>query len=232
MVRSQRSPPLSASPALLCFAALVGAAAAATVGCGQKACFQWSPLEGTCPDRSGAAEFFGPCTDIRSIDDDGAYSGNLCCYAVTKSAQSDDIGCAVSSGSFNSAGSFSSGIGGTAVSTVSVSTGPAPDTCEFSGFCGDTGNGCIGCALNGPCLPQLESCASSATCTSFMNCLSQCAMQDQVCADGCASKDPDGASLYNTMIDCAVCKQCPNVCTDMASSCSTGQGGAGGMSGG
>jgi hypothetical protein len=223
-------------------AALLSSAAAGGIGCKQTACFQWSEAEGMCPARGEARDFFGTCNDISAINDDGAYSGNLCCYDVTKSREFGDcvdsptgfpgVATAVGVGS----GTFTSG-----------GSGPPPNTCEFAGECGDTARGCIGCALSGTCSALLNACTSNAECLDVLDCLSNCSQdagsqdagsqdagsQDAACSDACKKARPEGADRYSSMIDCAVCKECPKSCSDMTPSvCFSGSGGAGGADGG
>ncbi|WP_437496566.1 hypothetical protein [Sorangium sp. So ce1099] len=55
-------------------------------GCGKRACFHWSELEGACPSSEEARVFFdnpGCLSAIESIDSEGDFDGELCCYDVT-----------------------------------------------------------------------------------------------------------------------------------------------------
>ena len=76
--------------------AALGVIAAASAGCTDEACFSWTQEEGACPAQEEALQFFVPvgCTGaIESVDSDGefivddedAFSGDLCCYSVTRS---------------------------------------------------------------------------------------------------------------------------------------------------
>ncbi|XXT14234.1 hypothetical protein WME94_28700 [Sorangium sp. So ce429] len=55
-------------------------------GCGKRACFQWTELEGACPSSEEARVFFtnpGCLNAVESIDSEGDFDGELCCYDVT-----------------------------------------------------------------------------------------------------------------------------------------------------
>lgn len=76
--------------------AALGVVAAVSAGCTEEACFNWTPEEGACPSQEEALQFFVPvgCTgEIESVDSEGeyvvdnedAFSGDLCCYEVTRS---------------------------------------------------------------------------------------------------------------------------------------------------
>ncbi|KYF96791.1 hypothetical protein BE20_55975 [Sorangium cellulosum] len=55
-------------------------------GCGKRACFHWTELEGACPSSDDAYVFFenpGCLSSIESIDSEGDFDGELCCYDVT-----------------------------------------------------------------------------------------------------------------------------------------------------
>jgi hypothetical protein len=235
---------------LKAWAAAVGMVAllsitANSVGCKQTACIQWSEREGMCPNRKQARSFFGTCTDIAAINDDGAYGGNLCCYDVTKDERDIDE-CGID----NSTGFGVSAVGvGVGVGTGSFpipDAGPPPSKCDQSGLCGGTATGCLGCALDGPCLSWLTKCTSEPECTDLLACLSKCSpdagmsdagmsdagMSDTPCEDACSKKFPNGAVLYTAMLGCAVCTQCPKDCASMATSiCPAGSGGTDGAGG-
>jgi hypothetical protein len=215
-----------------------------SIGCKQTACIQWSEAEGPCPNRKKARSFFGTCSDIAAINDDGAYSGNLCCYDVTKDDNFSDFESCEDFGA-----GVTTGVGKGVGVGVGVGTGsfPIPDAgasskCDQSGVCGATASGCIGCALDGPCSSWLTKCTSDPECTGLLDCLSKCTpdggmsdggMSDTPCKDACSTKFPNGASVYTSMLNCAVCSECPKACASMAASmCPSGSGGAGGANGG
>ena len=230
--------------------ALSSGIAFTNAGCGQTSCLQWSEKERVsptqiCPASDEALKLFGTCTDIVSVDDQGSFANDLCCYTVTKAGQpASERGCGtIMTGSFMDTGpGFAVA---TSVGFAVSSTGFA--TCEGEFACGDTGTGCIGCALSGPCHGELDNCTSNPACTSFLNCLGACSKDDDACADACGKNEPEGLRLYTAMIECSVCMQCSQACSAMAekscsgvtssstsapSSTTGGGGGAGGMSGG
>ncbi|WP_438002648.1 hypothetical protein WME89_27180 [Sorangium sp. So ce321] len=62
-------------------------------GCGKRACFHWTELEGACPSSEEARVFFenpGCLSAIESIDSQGDFDGELCCYDVTTVDTSDE----------------------------------------------------------------------------------------------------------------------------------------------
>ena len=70
------------------FLALVAPALlfAGSAGCGKRACFHWTELEGACPSSDEARLFFenpGCLSAVESIDSEGDFDGELCCYDVT-----------------------------------------------------------------------------------------------------------------------------------------------------
>lgn len=96
-------------------------------GCGQTACFTWSKNEGACPAQDDALSFFRnpDCpSSILSVDSDGAFANNLCCYGVTKqdtAFRGGDIAC------FPPGGGGVGGFGGTGpTGVVTVGSGPPP----------------------------------------------------------------------------------------------------------
>ncbi|MDC3956502.1 hypothetical protein [Polyangium jinanense] len=57
-------------------------------GCGtDRACFYWTELEGSCPSQGEALDFFQGdfcSSSISSVDSEGAFEGDTCCYDVTE----------------------------------------------------------------------------------------------------------------------------------------------------
>ena len=96
----------------------------------------------------------------------------------------------------------------------STSTGPE---CDGHGECGDSQSGCVGCALNGPCFNELSKCQDTQECIEFAMCIDGCS--DPGCADMCAAQFPEGASLYNDVLFCVICEQCPSDCDGPGSGC-------------
>ena len=83
--------------------------------------------------------------------------------------------------------------------------------------CGDQTSGCIGCALNGNCSDELATCMGNQDCQDFAVCFQGCA--DQACADQCIMDHPEGAGLYNEILNCVVCVECPIACDGPGSGC-------------
>lgn len=116
-------------------------AGALGAGCAEKACFQWSAVEGACPTREEAlpfmteSQFCGGGQEITSVESEGELVDGACCYEVTRSSGSDDeFGvCDVGSGPIGSGG-VGSGQGAVGVSSVGVTTGATtgggPTLCE------------------------------------------------------------------------------------------------------
>jgi hypothetical protein len=92
--------------------ALSAALAPALAGCGKRACFQWTELEGECPSQDEALEFFQSpeCSshDIQTIDSEPDFDGELCCYDATMRDDGDYGDC----GGVPEPGAGSSGSGG------------------------------------------------------------------------------------------------------------------------
>jgi hypothetical protein len=93
-------------------------------GCGQTACITWSENEGACPAQDEALMFFqNPAcpSSVVSVDSDGAFANNLCCYGVTK------VDSSFGSGDFSCfpGGGVGGGFGATSVGAV-TSGGPPP----------------------------------------------------------------------------------------------------------
>lgn len=211
------------------------AVAAPNLGCGQTACFQWSPLEGVCPSKDNARRFFGNCNDIDSIDTDGKFANDLCCYSVTKSSgRMDEVDCSSEVGTGPS--TVTASVTGGPIASTTVSSGPLPNMCDNSGFCGDTASGCIGCALLGPCAAVLDDCNASSECTAYSLCIAACAPMTATCVSKCGSQHPAGVPLFKAIGECSICAACPSDCSSMSAMCgsgssSSGGGGMGGMSG-
>src|SRR5687768_617599 len=76
-------------------------AALALGGCSDQACIQWSEAEGVCPARGEAIEYMGAggagCGIVVSVDSEGEFDGQACCYDVTE-RDDDEYYCVPSSG--------------------------------------------------------------------------------------------------------------------------------------
>jgi hypothetical protein len=67
---------------------------AGSAGCGKRACFHWTELEGACPSSDEARVFFenpGCLSAVESIDSEGDFDGELCCYDVTTVDTGDEV---------------------------------------------------------------------------------------------------------------------------------------------
>jgi hypothetical protein len=142
---------------LLVFALALGLPFAGS-GCGKQACFFWTEAEGTCPTRDEAIDFFGDTScdsPIESIDSEGEFDGELCCYDVTER----DTGEILCDGSVG-AGGF--GTGGVAVST---GAGGSCQTCSSfatSAFMGASPAGL--CPSSQGIFTTLSTCLCSGAC--------------------------------------------------------------------
>jgi hypothetical protein len=96
--------------------------------------------------------------------------------------------------------------------TTPTSTGTGPGMCDVIGECGENGGGCIDCAINGPCADPLNTCLATDACIAYSDCASSCSPGDQACLDSCEAQFPEGASLYNALIECVICWQCAASC--------------------
>jgi hypothetical protein len=95
--------------------------------------------------------------------------------------------------------------------------GGSPSTCDQQGLCGDQSSGCIGCALDGACADEYSACLASNPCLSFVQCIGPCA--DQACVGACAQQFPQGAQVYDTLLDCVICGECPVDCDGPGAGC-------------
>jgi hypothetical protein len=201
--------------------------AAASAGCGQRACIEWSTQEGVCPSPTEAPTHIGTCTNIVSVDGEGTHEGNLCCYPVTKQGPLPD--CFVDP-------STSSGL--PPPPPDSVSTGFF--SCDNQNQCGNFTFGCSSCALNDLCWSAVNVCQSTSACSSILTCVTSCFEGDTQCTKQCEDQNPKGAADFRNLTSCVYCGECHNDCFSHASECGLpptsgggmgGMGGAGGMSG-
>lgn len=125
------------------------------------------------------------------------------------------------------------GNGGSTTNNMSTTTGMMGG-CDDTGVCQDadqdTTNDCISCAFAGACSDQLQACGVEPDCCtpqadgscgtdSFVGCIGACAQGDQACLDTCVQTYATGAALYNELLICAVCDQCPIDCDGPGSGC-------------
>lgn len=198
--------------------------AAASAGCGQRVCIEWSENEGVCPSSAETKkEHLGKCTNVTSVDGDPVREGNLCCYPVTKQGPLPDC--------FDETTS-------TGRPTPSVTTGSISN-CDNQGFCGTFlgVGGCSSCAINNKCGKAFNICQSTNACSNIIACVSTCFEGDPACLLKCEKPNPDGLADFRALSRCVFCDECQNDCfSSHAAECnesttSSGLGGAGGMSG-
>jgi hypothetical protein len=115
----------------LAFACLLAVSASllGQIGCTDQACIQWAESEGPCPPMSEAIKYMVPSSDctgqsgVISVDSEGDFDGQACCYDVTKRDDDEPIACGTSVGVGVGPGAT------TAVTTGTGATGGGP-TCE------------------------------------------------------------------------------------------------------
>jgi hypothetical protein len=199
--------------------------AAASAGCGQRVCIEWSQQEGVCPSSAETmSQHLGTCTNVTSVDGEGVREGDLCCYPVTKQGPLPD--CFVEPPPSVGQGP-----------TPSVGQGPTP-TCTDSGICGTFFSGdCVACAASNFCSAEMGLCQSSSPCANIFNCIGKCFDGDLECEALCEKPNPDGLADFRALVQCVYCNECFNECPSHATQCvsptsGSGMGGAGGMSSG
>lgn len=149
-----------------------------TAGCSQTACFTWSKdVEGECPSQKKALSFLQDkrCPSfIDSVESEGDYSNNLCCYTVTEhdSGQShENFPCEVFPPGSGGVGGFG-GMGG------AVGTGVAPPPPD------PTPNTCLRCAqaLANSGFPDEPTCSKSQ---GLLEAVNACMCESGPCASSC-----------------------------------------------
>lgn len=78
---------------------------------------------------------------------------------------------------------------------------------------------CANCAATGPCAKQSERCTNSTLCTAFVDCLNGCGETGgdvDLCIEGCAASNAEGASVFLIAQNCQFC-ECPNNCDNLDS---------------
>ena len=105
------------------------------------------------------------------------------------------------------------------VSSSKTTTTSTAMVCDELAVCGDAMDPatCIGCAIVGDCADETAACQGSQECIDFVTCIDPCA--DQACVDACAALYPNGATLYNDVVSCVVCEQCPVSCDGPGAGC-------------
>jgi len=88
----------------------------------------------------------------------------------------------------------------------------------------------VSCALADACSGALQACGQDPDCCtpqadgscgtdSFVGCIDACAQGDQACFDQCVTDHQTGAGLYNDLVVCAICQECPIDCDGPGSGC-------------
>lgn len=151
-------------------------------GCSQTACFTWSQeVEGQCPSQQKALSFLQDkrCPSfIASVESEGDYSNNLCCYTVTEhdSGQShDNFPCEVFPPGSGGVGGFG-GTGG-AVGTGGSTVPPPPPSIPPP-------TSCVRCsqALASSVLPDAPVCSKSKA---LLDAVNACMCEGGPCASSC-----------------------------------------------
>ncbi len=103
----------------------------------------------------------------------------------------------------------------TSSASTMTSSVTGPGGCDFSGYCGENGGGCIECALGGNCAGIYNECIAETECIDYSDCINSCG-GDPGCGDKCSMVYPKGAELYNALIECVICIECANDCMGFA----------------
>lgn len=107
-----------------------------------------------------------------------------------------------------------SGSGSSGSTGGSSSTGSIILACDDLAACGNTGRGCVACAVDGPCADVYQACFNSEDCVKYGTCFDLCA-GDPSCADGCDHELPAGKEAYAAYFQCVICKECKTSCGPM-----------------
>lgn len=128
-----------------------------------------------------------------------------------------------------SSGGASSGGGGTETITTSTLTGGTGGatggaggttssggaggaaTCDSLATCGNTGEGCVACAIGGACAAAYDGCFGNDQCVAYQQCIHDC-LEDAACLAACEQASPDGKAPYDVFFQCVLCEQCPISC--------------------
>lgn len=103
-------------------------------------------------------------------------------------------------------GAGGTGAGGTGAGGTGAGGTGGGSTCDQSGDCMT----CANCSLSGMCAGTANTCMADAECSDLLDCLSAC--YDDVCANECFNRFPNGTTLYMAMTECAFCDACPVDC--------------------
>ncbi|APR76688.1 Hypothetical protein A7982_02035 [Minicystis rosea] len=107
--------------------------------------------------------------------------------------------------------------------TTGTGTGGSAGSCDNKGVCQDadqdTTNDCFTCALFGACTDQYNACKGDQDCIALNTCFNGCGQNDSTCLSGCAQQHPTGYQLYQALVTCAVCQECPVDCDGPGQGC-------------
>jgi hypothetical protein len=125
----------------------------------------------------------------------------------------DGLGAGATSGSGASGGSpagstVSAGGAGSSSTAASSSTGPVP--CDASATC----DACDTCAINRGCSALWNQCISDPDCDQLDSCIfGECdSLGDIPCINFCFSMHPLSGNLYDQLMACILCDECPMTC--------------------
>jgi hypothetical protein len=201
----------SSTAGRLAVAALVATLPFSGSACGRTACFQFTQdlydQHGACPAQENAlANFSDPSCPgpVVSVDSEGTFDGELCCYSVTQQAIDPVIG----GGCFNGGG-FGGGFGGVSVGFGGAGGVNTTAISVTTGVGGQGGSpGCSTCAAEAatPSMDQSLLCPDAAT---FWDALTSCACGTGACSAACFDTFCVGLSSSGTS-PCMTCLADPS----------------------
>jgi hypothetical protein len=192
-----------------------------SAGCGKTACFEWTEAEGECPAQGEARAFFEEpfcgTSVIQTVDSEGTFDDNACCYDVTQDDDEYYYGCDTGGVSGVSA------VGASAVSVSSSSStggvGGASGSSSGQGGSGGMGGagGSVGCIRCGEAIsggdPGMLCSNSIALYESYMQCM---------CSGACAMSCTDACMMLPMSMACQDCMgDTVSGCGNELSACAT-----------
>jgi hypothetical protein len=198
---AHRPQPLAARLALALAALCVPLVSA---GCGKTACFEWTAAEGTCPSQDEALIFFEEpfcgTNAFESIDSDGSFEDNACCYDVTENDDDYPYSCGDTTG-------VSVGVGPIAVSAVTSSStvgvgGMGGSSSTSQGGAGGAGGsgGIMGCIRCGEAISGGDPGMLCSNSMEFYDKYMQC-----MCTGACAMACTDACMMMPMSMACQDC---------------------------
>jgi hypothetical protein len=159
-------------PRPILFFALTFALPLAAAGCDKRACFFWTEAEGACPAQDEAIDFFGDgfCeSPIESVDSEGDFDGELCCYDITETG-AGDVAC--------DSGGVGAGAGGFGSTAASSGTGGSCQHCgSFANSFFTGGAGIVPgnlCPISQELYLAMQGCLCSGSCSGSGSLASDC----------------------------------------------------------